>query len=98
MTKDEFLASVEQDSAPPSALSRELQSLWHACKGDWDTAHRVAQDIPGANSSWVHAHLHREEGDINNARYWYARAGKSESSASIEDERQEIIEALLDIA
>lgn len=95
MTQDEFLASVKSDPEPPDALSRELKSLWHACKGDWEKAHHVAQDIPGPDSSWVHANLHREEGDIDNARYWYARAGKSAPNASIEDERLAIIEALL---
>ena len=96
MTKDEFMASVQSDPEPPGSLSRELQSMWYACKGDWDRAHHVAQDVPGADSSWVHANLHREEGDIDNARYWYARAGKSEPNASIEVERLEIVEALLE--
>ena len=95
MTKDEFLASVQSDPEPPGALSLELQSLWHACKGDWDRAHKVAQDIPSPAGSWVHANLHREEGDIGNARYWYARADKQESDAPIEQEREQIIQALL---
>ncbi len=95
MTKDEFLASVQSNERPPESLSRGLQSLWHASKGDWEKAHIVAQDIPGPDGSWIHANLHREEGDLGNARYWYARAGKSESNAAIEVERLEIIETLL---
>ena len=70
--------------------------MWYACKGDWEKAHHVAQDVPGADASWVHANLHREEGDIDNARYWYARAGKSASDDSIEDERLKIVGALLE--
>lgn len=95
MSSDEFFASVQSDTDPPTGLTLELQSLWQACKGDWDRAHRIAQDIPSPAASWVHANLHREEGDIGNARYWYARAGKPESTDSVDDERKRIIEALL---
>ena len=95
MNTAEFLTSVQTDAEPPSSLSRELQSLWQACKGDWDRAHQIVQDIPSPEGSWVHANLHREEGDLGNARYWYARAGKSESTVPVDEERKQIIEALL---
>ena len=96
MTLDEFIASVENDSAPPGGLSGALKALWYAEKGTWKHAHEIAQDIPGREGSWVHANLHREEGDLGNARYWYARAGQPESSVSPADERREIVQALLD--
>ena len=58
--------------------------------GDWDGAHRAVQDDPSADAAWIHAHLHRVEGDLANARYWYARAGKPEATGPLEDERAEI--------
>jgi hypothetical protein len=62
--------------------------------GDWDGAHKLVQDDPSPEAAWVHAHLHRVEGDLSNAGYWYRRAGKPQASNSLEDERQEIAEAL----
>lgn len=95
MTRDEFLASVEMDGEPPASLSDPLRALWHAAKGDWGRAHAAAQEIPGRDGSWIHAHLHREEGDLGNARHWYARSGRPEPSAGIEAERMELIAAFL---
>ena len=68
--------SVAGDSAPPDGLSDELRSLWYAKKGEWDAAHDIAQEIDTQMGSWIHALLHLIEGDLGNAGYWYARAGK----------------------
>jgi len=76
MTLDELLASVANDDTPPVGLSAPLRSLWFAKKGQWDEAHDVVNALPSAMGSWIHAHLHRIEGDLGNAGYWYARAGR----------------------
>lgn len=76
MTPDDFQASVDQRSAPAAELSSELKALWLARKGLWDQAHAVVNGIPSAMGSWIHAHLHRIEGDLSNAAYWYSRAGQ----------------------
>ena len=62
--------------------------------GDWDAAHKLVQDDPSPEAAWVHAHLHRAEGDLSNARYWYARGGRREATGSLDDERVEIERAL----
>lgn len=64
-------------SQPPS-LSPYLEALWYDAKGDWEKAHTVVQDINDPTAAWVHAYLHRKEGDIGNADYWYSRAGKKD--------------------
>lgn len=68
--------SVADDAEPPQGLSDELRSLWFARKGHWDKAHDIAQEIDTEMGSWIHALLHLIEGDLGNAGYWYARAGK----------------------
>ncbi|HEY3718676.1 MAG TPA: hypothetical protein VGL41_00900 [Roseiarcus sp.] len=89
-----FRASLD-DPAPPSDLGLALQALWHDGKGDWDGAHELAQrDGPGA-SDWVHAYLHRKEGDLANAGYWYRRAGKPVAGGSLDEEWAAIVSALL---
>jgi len=72
MSFAEFLAAP----APPAGASPALQALWHDAHGDWTRAHACAQEDEGSPGSWVHAYLHRREGDLANARYWYARAGR----------------------
>jgi hypothetical protein len=74
MSFAEFAASVARDSAPPDGLSAALQALWHDARGAWDKAHACAQEDHSRAGSWVHAYLHRKEGDISNARYWYSKA------------------------
>ncbi len=71
MTLEEF-----QTLPDASPLRPPLQALWHAARGDWDRAHALAQDASGREGDWVHAYLHRLEGDHGNAAYWYARAGR----------------------
>ena len=70
-------------------------ALWHDGRGDWDAAHRVAQDVDTSDGSWVHAYLHRKERDASNAAYWYRRAGKPSASASLDAEWDAIVSALL---
>ena len=89
-----FEESLKHD-APPAALSLALKALWHDARGDWDEAHRLAQQKDDADGAWVHAYLHRKEGDPSNAAYWYRRAGRPVSSLSLDDEWREIVEALL---
>lgn len=69
--------------------------MWHDARDDWEAAHRIVQDDESRDAAWVHAYLHRREGDISNARYWYARAAKSEYRGSLEEEWKEIVNALI---
>ena len=72
MSFEEFIASP----TPSVDVGPALLALWHDAHGDWTKAHELSQQDEGASGSWVHAYLHRKEGDLANARYWYARAGK----------------------
>jgi hypothetical protein len=95
MTLDEFRASIAMNTLPDK-LPAELQALWHASKGDWETAHSIVQDLETPEAAWVHACLHRIEGDHSNASYWYARAGrKSPGTAGESEELDEIAAVLL---
>lgn len=89
-----FEASLADD-APSTALSPALQALWQDANGDWDEAHRLAQVEDDRDGAWVHAYLHRKEGDPSNAAYWYRRAGRPVSRRSLDEEWREIAEALL---
>jgi hypothetical protein len=94
MTLAEFKATLSS-AAPPSNLSPALAALWQDAKGDWAAAHRVAQDITDADGAWIHAYLHRKEGDPSNAAYWYRHAGKPVALTSLEAEWEQIATALL---
>ena len=94
MTLSDFRASLTSTS-PPAGVSAPLLALWHDGRGDWDAAHRVAQDIDDANGSWIHAYLHRKEGDAGNAAYWYRRAGKPVATVSLDAEWEQIVTAML---
>jgi hypothetical protein len=93
MTIDEFRATLS-DSEPP-AVTPALRAMWHAANGHWDEAHRIAQDITDQSGAWVHAHLHRVEGDSGNARYWYRQADQIEAQESLEAEWSRIVAELL---
>jgi hypothetical protein len=85
-----------RDSAPPPGLSPPLVALWHAARGEWAQAHRIVQQREGEpRHDWVHAHLHRVEGDLANASYWYHRAGKAMPTGDLAAEREAIAAALL---
>ena len=78
----------------PDGLLPLLAALWWAARGDWERAHRIAQSIGTAEGAWVQAYLHREEGDLGNADYWYRRAGRQRPSTSLKQEWAEIVQAL----
>ncbi|HKS97689.1 MAG TPA: hypothetical protein VJV74_16360 [Terriglobia bacterium] len=94
MTLQEFRDSLSREK-PPAGLSRALTGLWWDAKGDWKQAHESAQQDEGPAGSWVHAYLHRKEGDSSNAGYWYRRADKPPARSSLEQEWIEIAESLL---
>jgi hypothetical protein len=93
MNFDLFKQSLLQ-TEPPINLSLPLKSLWYDAKGDWHTAHDLINDLEDKTSAWVHAYLHRKEGDIGNAGYWYRRAGKQAPTLSLKDEWAELVKSL----
>lgn len=94
MTFLEFKQSIA-DTKPPAGLSAPLLALWHDGRGDWDAAHTVTQDVPDPIGAWIHAYLHRKEGDLGNASYWYRRAGKPDCRDPLEEEWKRIAESLV---
>jgi hypothetical protein len=94
MTLAEFRASLSE-SDPPKALPGLLIGLWWEAKGDWDKAHSIAQDVPGCDGAWVHAYLHRKEGDEGNAWYWYRKAGRDHCRLPFDEEWAELVTELL---
>jgi hypothetical protein len=97
MTFDDFLASVDRDANPPAGLSAPLRALWLAQKGRWDDSHDVVNDLPTSMGSWIHAYLHRIEGDLGNAAYWYARAGRGaiRTRDNLDGEWRDLVQANL---
>lgn len=94
MTEQEFRDSLS-GGAPPANLSPALMALWWQKKGDWERAHREAQSDDSAEAAWVHALLHRVEGDLPNAAYWYRRASRDVYDGPLEAEWETIVTALL---
>jgi hypothetical protein len=90
MPLQQFLDSLSAEQ-PPHPLSDHLRSLWWAKKGDWQEAHRIIQDGQDAGSSWIHAWLHRAEGDEGNAAYWYLRAGKKKPPIPLDEEWLQLV-------
>ena len=84
-----------RSAAPPAGLSRALVGLWYDGRGDWEAAHREVQKGNGADEAWVHAYLHRKEGDLANAGYWYRRCDHAQSSESLDEEWCQIATTLL---
>src|SRR5215468_2054713 len=93
MNFEEFRMSLS-GGEPPSEVAAALTGLWWDAKGDWARAHESAQTDEGPDGAWVHAYLHRKEGDDSNAGYWYRRAGKTPARGSLEQEWLEIASAL----
>lgn len=94
MDLSDFRASLALPE-PPSGLSLALQALWRDAQGDWDGAHDLAQRDEGRAGDWVHAYLHRKEGDVGNAAYWYRHAGRPVASGGLEEEWGQIVASLL---
>lgn len=80
---------------PSQDWPEALQALWYDAKGDWEASHNIAQDIHAAMGSWIHAYLHRKEGDRWNAGYWYRQAGKPFPDYTLEEELQVLVEAVI---
>ena len=92
---DSFLISLNNIS-PSADWPPLLIALWYDGKGDWDTAHKIADNISGQMGDWIHAYLHRKEGDQWNANYWYQRAGKQMPNISLEEEWAHLVKTLLE--
>jgi hypothetical protein len=94
MTLAEFKRSLSKSTAPPD-LVPALAALWWEGKGDWDRAHALVMDESGLDCAWVHAYLHRVEGDLGNARYWYGQAGRATPMGQLRAEWDSIAAVLL---
>ena len=94
MTFEAFKQSLLNQDAP-AINSAYLLSLWYDAKGDWEKAHHIIQEIDDQTAAWIHAYLHRKEGDIGNADYWYTRAKRKRPGSSTEDEWKDIVINLL---
>ncbi len=94
MTLQSFKESLSA-THPPQNISDHLKALWYDAFGEWDKSHKVVQDIDDTNACWIHAYLHRKEGDTFNAGYWYNKAGRPKPSSSLDSEWDQIVTALL---
>ncbi len=94
MTPELFIETCSKDS-PPRALSNVLEALWHDRKGEWEKAHEAVQHEGDRGSAAVHAYLHRKEGDLWNARYWYNNAGKKPFNGSLDEEWEALVREFL---
>lgn len=94
MNLDQFRESLSQ-SLPPSQLDDYLKALWYDGKQDWQRSHDIIESMNDSNAAWIHAYLHRKEGDSWNADYWYSKAGKKRPAVSLEQEWENIVIALI---
>lgn len=97
MTFEAFSATATDSTVneAPEGISAALTALWWDRRGEWDRAHQAAQGDEGREGAWVHAYLHRKEGDVGNASYWYRRAGRPVQSGDLEAEWEGMVRALL---
>ncbi len=95
MTFEDLRTAVEGRTPLPDSAPALVRALWHDATGDWDGAHRIAQDVEGPTGAWVHAYLHRKEGDAGNAGYWYRHAGRPAATGTLDDEWAAIAAELL---
>ena len=91
MTFEEFRSAATE----PSEVDAALRALWQDARGDWEEAHCIAQDVDTDAAAWVHAYLHRKEGDLPNARYWYHRARRPVATGSLDAEWESMVRTLL---
>ena len=94
MTLAELDAAVASRTPPPPTSPPLVRALWLDAMGEWARAHTVAQDIHSDDGSWVHAYLHRKEGDLDNADYWYRKAGRPAERGPLDEEWRTIAIAL----
>jgi hypothetical protein len=94
MTLDQFRSTLRHDSAPLT-LAPALKAMWEDAKENWSAAHSIAQTLEGETGSWIHAYLHRKEGDLGNASYWYRRARRPVADDSLEEEWTRIVLCVL---
>ena len=94
MTIIEFKETLTSQR-PPENISQNLLALWYDAKGDWHKAHDIVQVTSGYDGDWIHAYLHRKEGDLSNASYWYSRIGRSRPNKALEEEWKELAKHLL---
>jgi hypothetical protein len=94
MNVNEFRESVDHD-APPVDLAAPVEALWWDAKGDWARAHGLVDELESKDGMAVHAYLHRKEGSLSNADYWYARAGRSFHRPALDDEWNALVAGLL---
>jgi len=90
MTLAEFQLTLNKKT-PPEGLGQNLLALWYDGIGNWDEAHEIVQETSGFEGDWIHAYLHRKEGDLSNASYWYTRVGKNIPEGSLEEEWNQIV-------
>ena len=95
MSFEDFLASIENDETPSGNWSMAIQGLWWDKKGEWDNAHDCCQPPSDNDADWLHAYLHRKEGDLGNASYWYSRCGKTVFQGTLDEEWESVVKALL---
>ncbi len=89
-----FIKSLDE-SSPGESMSPYLKALWYEAKNNWESSHDLVQDIHDKDASWIHAYLHRKEGDIFNADYWYSKAGKTRPATSLQDEWKTLVNHFL---
>jgi len=94
MNFNQFKESISLKD-PPDIVSPYLKALWFDAKGEWEKAHTIIQDVENNNAAWIHAYLHRKEGDTGNADYWYRRAGKKRPTITLQAEWEDIVKALI---
>ena len=94
MTKAEYLDSFQLDHVPAELNDPYLNSLWYDRKGDWNNAHRLADSLDDFRGKRIHAYLHRKEGDIWNADYWYRKADMSRPEISLDEEWKQIVDSI----
>ena len=91
----EFTETLVEDT-PKKSWPSALKALWYDAKGDWEASHNIAQDMHEVMGSWIHAYLHRKEGDKFNAGYWYKKANRPFSNKSLSEELKELVEFVLE--
>jgi hypothetical protein len=94
MKYEEFQKTLSS-AKPPAGISDYLKSLWYDAKGDWEGAHNIIQKIDDITAAWIHAYLHRKEGDTANADYWYQRAGRKRPATTLREEWDDITSELI---